>query len=78
MAMRVNIGGLEWVWDNRASGTCQHCDQPIASGQIAYRLPRRPWKSRKDPIIHEGCVKEHNAQVGPMMEKLRRMREGNL
>ncbi len=49
------MGGM-WAWDNRVSGlTCPICNEPIKSGQTAYRRPSRPWRSRRDPVMHAKC-----------------------
>jgi hypothetical protein len=74
--MRVTLGGLQWVYEDGITGTCQHCDKPIKREQGVYRMPRKPWKSRKDPLVHVLCWDEHKARMEPTMDALRRMREG--
>lgn len=73
-AMRVTLGGLQWVWDNNADGVCDSCEGRVVRGDEAYRLPRRPWKTRQDPIVHLRCWDQHKADVEPTMAAVRRMR----
>lgn len=55
--VRDSTGGM-WVWDDRSSGqTCLVCDEVIESNETAYRRPSKPWRSRKDPVIHTKCWK---------------------
>ena len=46
---------LIWVWDNKAIGRCGRCEQQVARGEPVYRGPFRPWRSRKDPLVHVKC-----------------------
>jgi hypothetical protein len=52
----VRTGGrIALVWDGRASGRCDECSQAVAPGHSAYRVPLRPWRSKKDPVVHVAC-----------------------
>lgn len=56
--VRDSMGGM-WVWDDRAQGrNCLVCDEQITLGIAAYRRPRRPWKTTRDPIMHAKCWKK--------------------
>ena len=53
--VRDSTGGM-WVWDDRATGqSCEACGERISSGETAYRRPSKPWRSKKDPVIHTKC-----------------------
>jgi hypothetical protein len=43
------------VWDNKAAGTCQECGETVRRGETVYRAPTRPWRSRKDFMVHVRC-----------------------
>jgi hypothetical protein len=52
----VRTGGqIALVWDGQASGQCQECGQAIQPGDSTYRAPLRPWRSKKDPLVHVAC-----------------------
>lgn len=55
---RQILGGSHWVWDQKASGTCLACDEAAELGESVYRMPRRPWRRRNDPIVHVRCWNE--------------------
>jgi hypothetical protein len=48
-------GSIAFVWDNKASGMCQECGNPIRVGDSVYRAPLRPWRSKNDPLVHVSC-----------------------
>lgn len=52
----VRTGGtIAFVWDNKASGTCEECGEAVRPGDAAYRAPLRPWRSKNDPVVHVRC-----------------------
>jgi hypothetical protein len=48
-------GTIAFVWDNKASGTCQECGGSIRTGESVYRAPLRPWRSKNDLLVHVRC-----------------------
>lgn len=74
MSMRVTLGGLQWAWDDKARGECRQCAKPVVPGQQVYRLPRRPWKTSKDPIVHVTCWDQHRVEMEPTMAIVRQLR----
>ena len=52
----TDSGGGMWVWDDRSVGqTCIACNAPIRSDESAYRRPSKPWRSKRDPVMHTKC-----------------------
>lgn len=48
-------GRIAFVWDNKSSGSCQVCGNSVQLGDSAYRAPMKPWRSKKDPLVHLPC-----------------------
>jgi hypothetical protein len=57
---------------------CDHCDGRVLRGDEVYRLPRRPWKTKHDPVVHLRGWEEHKAQTEPIIWAVRRLRKWRL